>query len=1186
MANAGSVTIRIKGDDSAYKRTLAGLGNATKVAVKGMTAAIGTLSAAWSAVGLVSVKYNAEMEQLQTSFKVMTGSAEKAEKVMERLRKLGAKTPFASKDLASATQLLMQYGFGADAAIDSIEMLGDISQGSAEKLTRIATAYGQMNSAGKVQLEDVKQMIEAGFNPLLEISERTGESMDSLYDRISKGTLAVSEITAAMQSATSEGGKFFGSMAAQSETVQGLLSTLKDELQTLGGDVFEPISEGLRTKVLPEAIRVVQEMQDAYGRGGMDGLVDSLTNEIPRLVDAASAALEKVAVKLKAKLPGILKKLISTLPSLLASAGDSILPTLVDTVFDIVAVAVEEIVGRLPELLPVILRGVGNLLKSVATGILDVVTGLFSGIDTAMKKIGLLGMSPLEAFEEAWEKADTSQVKDLDIDVGVNITVEEYQSKIDAALEEVRTALETVPGLTDTQKTAIETAIINGTGLQLLTDTLNGMSLPAGKAEEITAAVTNAAKAIDTALAGLGLSDDAIAGINAVAAAGGDVQAAIEAYDVDPEKAAAAAETINTAMGSIDTAVAGVGLDDETVRGLKLGAVQDKVAVETALRMMGVDETVISDVLASYDTVAGSLTAGIDGIYEYIATTFTDGVKESDEQVQKAKGAIENVAKEAQERLDKWYADELANLEGKNLSEAAFTAEAARITGTYNELSSGIEDTTGTLISQTEGMVGKSRSYCEQAVADMQGYFGVLEDLVSQVDILTNEKYDTARVRRRLVQEGVVTNEQHQYESMVLTAEELAERLQQADAVAYEAYEDAAKNLGENTEAYKERAEEIAAELAQAQGVAYEIYNAEMAKIIAGIVKASPDLSEAFDAFGAEQQAVEMVKMFRAAIRNAADAGIVDTDNFWASEFAEGIDLSVIESAIGTKLSDAGWDFNELLGFALKTPSDDTVLNQFLVDYVDGVETDLATALQNAGIDATAIPPIKKALEYGYLQAAGEMDWTSLKTLLSAMAGTAVTDATTVLEGSKDSINEAASTAVSDVATTMDVSADTTVSGENTGQGYATGLLSKKKDVVSAIAVLANAAKNTWDRIMVIASPSKVAKRGGSFVGQGYALGIESEADNVRRATEKLASASLGALDGIGGRVSISQQINAGGMAAAFQTMLSGMNLATDSETPVQLFINGRLVAETIRRDIATTQAGYNMAMAKGVGKA
>lgn len=159
MAN-GNIVVKILGDDSQFKRTISGLGKAAGVAVKGLAVAGSVIAAAWSAVGITSVKYNAEVEQLQTSFKVMTGSADKAVAVMERLKKLGATTPFATKDLASATQLLMQYGMDADTAIDRMSMLGDIAQGSTDKMMRIAAAYGQMNATGKVSLEDVKQMID------------------------------------------------------------------------------------------------------------------------------------------------------------------------------------------------------------------------------------------------------------------------------------------------------------------------------------------------------------------------------------------------------------------------------------------------------------------------------------------------------------------------------------------------------------------------------------------------------------------------------------------------------------------------------------------------------------------------------------------------------------------------------------------------------------------------------------------------------------------------------------------------------------------------------------------------------------------------------------------------------------------------------------------------------------------
>lgn len=188
-------------------------------------------------VGLIGVgmKYNSTVETLTSSFETMTGSAEEAGNIVKKLKDIGSKTPFEFTQLAETTKLLMNYGLTADEAIDKMKMLGDISQGNADKMGRISMAYGQMSSAGKVSLEDVKQMIEAGFNPLKEISESTGESMGSLYNRISKGSISVDEITKSMQRSTSQGGKYFGSMDKQSKTTSGRISTLKDNFNEAAG---------------------------------------------------------------------------------------------------------------------------------------------------------------------------------------------------------------------------------------------------------------------------------------------------------------------------------------------------------------------------------------------------------------------------------------------------------------------------------------------------------------------------------------------------------------------------------------------------------------------------------------------------------------------------------------------------------------------------------------------------------------------------------------------------------------------------------------------------------------------------------------------------------------------------------------------------------------------------------------
>ena len=231
---------------------------------KAMEVAFAAVTAGVVALGTKAVKYNATIEQYTTSFEIMTGSAEKAAEVTERLKALGAATPFEMTELADATQLLVNYGFTADSAIESMMMLGDIAQGDADKLGRIATAYGQMSSAGKVSLEDVKQMIEAGFNPLQEITQTTGESMASLYDRISKGTISVDEITDAMKRSTAQGGKYFQSMQKQSQTLSGKWSTLKDTASQAIGEISKGISDWLSSKGIPAAIKAVEWLGENF----------------------------------------------------------------------------------------------------------------------------------------------------------------------------------------------------------------------------------------------------------------------------------------------------------------------------------------------------------------------------------------------------------------------------------------------------------------------------------------------------------------------------------------------------------------------------------------------------------------------------------------------------------------------------------------------------------------------------------------------------------------------------------------------------------------------------------------------------------------------------------------------------------------------------------------------------------
>ena len=400
----GSLKFDTEISEKGFNNGITKLGSLTKGGLSVLTGAIGSVTAALGAGAVAGVKYNASIETYQTSFEVMTGSAEKAAEVIDRLKKVGAETPFELSDLADTTQLLMNSGLTADEAMDKMMMLGDISQGSADKMSRIAMAYGQMSSAGKVQLEDVKQMIEAGFNPLQEISESTGESMSSLYDRISKGTISVDEITASMERATSEGGKYYQSMEKQSQTFDGMISTLKDNAQQLLGDVVQPISDSMVSTLLPAAIDSINQMANAFQTQGVDGLIQAGSQVLLNLLTGIAQALPNMITTAVQVIQAFITSLNTNLPQMLSAGGQilitlaqgiiSLLPSLGQLALNIILNLANAISANAPQMIPkaaeVLLNFaqgiISNLPKIVDAGI-NILISLAMGVANALPQL-------------------------------------------------------------------------------------------------------------------------------------------------------------------------------------------------------------------------------------------------------------------------------------------------------------------------------------------------------------------------------------------------------------------------------------------------------------------------------------------------------------------------------------------------------------------------------------------------------------------------------------------------------------------------------------------------------------------------------------------------------------------------------------------------------------------------------
>lgn len=210
----------------------------------------------------------ANMESLQTSFTVLLGSAEKGNELFEQLREFGATTPLELPDLAKNAQTLLGFGIQAKDVMGILKDIGNISMGDAQKMESLTLAFSQATSAGKLQGQDLLQMINAGFNPLQEIAAKTGKTIAEVKDEMSNGAISADILRQAFADAAGAGGKFDGMLDKQSKTLKGAKSNLDDAIEMAYNGIGEKLEPAVMT-----GINLAEEMVSHWEQIGK-ALVD------------------------------------------------------------------------------------------------------------------------------------------------------------------------------------------------------------------------------------------------------------------------------------------------------------------------------------------------------------------------------------------------------------------------------------------------------------------------------------------------------------------------------------------------------------------------------------------------------------------------------------------------------------------------------------------------------------------------------------------------------------------------------------------------------------------------------------------------------------------------------------------------------------------------------------------------
>ncbi|MDE7460252.1 MAG: tape measure protein [Paramuribaculum sp.] len=200
-----------------------------------------------------------EFQQIETSLEVLLGSEEKAVKLIDEVKEFAKVSPLDLKSTAAATQMMLGFNIEAEKVPRYLQAIGDISMGDAQRFNSLTLAFSQMSATGKLMGQDLNQMINAGFNPLQAIADKTGKAISTLKEEMSKGSISAQMVQDAFVSATEAGGKFYQMSEKASETINGQLSMLQDAMDAM----FNKLGESSESLML-DGIRTATSLVENY----------------------------------------------------------------------------------------------------------------------------------------------------------------------------------------------------------------------------------------------------------------------------------------------------------------------------------------------------------------------------------------------------------------------------------------------------------------------------------------------------------------------------------------------------------------------------------------------------------------------------------------------------------------------------------------------------------------------------------------------------------------------------------------------------------------------------------------------------------------------------------------------------------------------------------------------------------
>tara|TARA_R110000803_G_scaffold19510_10_gene51009 strand:+ start:156 stop:3017 length:2862 start_codon:yes stop_codon:yes gene_type:complete len=245
------------------QRGLSKANTTTGNSIGGLIVRLGGLTAAMLALK-GSVSAAAELETLETSLVSITGSASNAKATLKDLTDFTAKTPFQLEGVAAAAKQLITAKGSTQGLKGELKLLGDLSATVGVPIQELAAIYVKAFNKGKVQAEELNQISERGIPIIRLLAEEYGITSAEVFKLGEQGKISFTDLQNVLQKTTQEGGLAFGAMERQSETFNGTISTLKDNIKLTAGEIGALIIQSAKLK---EVSTKTTELLEAFRVG-------------------------------------------------------------------------------------------------------------------------------------------------------------------------------------------------------------------------------------------------------------------------------------------------------------------------------------------------------------------------------------------------------------------------------------------------------------------------------------------------------------------------------------------------------------------------------------------------------------------------------------------------------------------------------------------------------------------------------------------------------------------------------------------------------------------------------------------------------------------------------------------------------------------------------------------------------